>query len=126
MLKDPKLRERIGVIGELASHIELLGKLCGSDFCKSLALRYVVLQLGIHFKALCNDLIGSLSDCLAVLKDIVGSDGVGTIAKCIEVYELIVSGEEVPDEVVDYVAENVLKTYMDLSRGLSVSSRSRQ
>ncbi len=126
MLKDPKLRERIGVIGELASHIELLSKLCGNDFCKSLALRYIVLQLGIHFKALCNDLIGNLSDCLAILKDIVGSDGVGTIAKCIEVYELIIGGEEVPDEVINYVAENVLKTYMGLSRGLSSNSQSRQ
>jgi len=124
MLKDPKLRERIGVIGELASHIELLSKLCGSDLCRTLALRYVVLQLGIHFKALCNDLIGSLSECLAILKDVVGSDGVNTIARCIEVYESIVSGEEVPDEVVEYIAENVLKTYMDLSRGLSSNSHS--
>ncbi len=124
MLKDPKLRERIGVIGELASHIELLSKLCGSDLCRTLALRYVVLQLGIHFKALCNDLIGSLSECLAILKDVVGSDGVNTIARCIEVYESIVSGEEVPDEVVEYIAENVLKTYMDLSRGLSSNSYS--
>lgn len=126
MLKDQKLRERIGIIGELASHIELLSKLCGSDFCKSLALRYVVLQLGMHFKALCNDLIGNLSDCLAILKDMVGSDGVGTIAKCIEVYEAIVRGEEVPDEVINYVAENVLKTYMGLSRGLSNNSQGRQ
>ena len=125
MLKDPKLRERVGIIGELVSHIELLGRLCGNDFCKSLALRYIILQLGIHFKALCNDLIGSLSDCLAVLKDVVGSDGVGTIAKCIEVYELIVNGGEVPDEVINYVAKNVLKTYMDLSRGLSSNSQSR-
>ncbi len=122
MLKDSKLRERLGVIGELASHIELLSKLCGSDFCRTLALRYVVLQLGVHFKAFCTDLIGTLSECLAVLKDIVGSEGVDTIAKCVEIYEAVIRGEEVQDEVVNYIAENVLKTYMELSRGLTNNS----
>ena len=124
MLKNSKLRERLGVIGELASHIELLNKLCGSDFCRTLALRYVVLQLGVHFKAFCTDLIGTLSECLTMLKDVVGSEGVDTIAKCVEIYEAVIRGEEVGDEVINYVVENILKTYMELSRGLTNDSGS--
>ena len=59
-----------------------------------------------------------------MLKDVVGSEGVDTIAKCIEIYEAVIRGEEVRDEVINYVVENILKTYMELSRGLTNDSGS--
>ncbi len=114
-----KSRRLLGVLGELASHTLMIIEGKNRDIMESLAMRYLLIEVGTILRTYCMSEYGSISACVKGLSTTVGGDIADYIREIIKVRDdLISSRGDIQDEVVRNLLSKVSEIYVKLERSV--------
>jgi hypothetical protein len=111
-----ELREVLGLVGEVTSHIARLAEEDCTDFCKLLAGRFLIIELAGFVRKLCSVMSGDVVKCINEVKEALGADEAKMFEDVLSVSDRLVEGCDVNDEDVLKVLEGFMKEYIDVSR----------
>lgn len=112
-------RKLLGVLGELASHTLMIIEGKNRDIMETLAMRYLLIEVGTILRTYCVSEYGSVSACVKELSAIVGGDVAAYIYEIMKVRkDLISSRGDIRDDVVRSLLSKVSEIYIKLERSV--------
>ena len=114
------VRESLGVLGELVSHIDQVINLKDCNIMKSLAIRYLVIEVGAVLRVFCNSLLegDDLFRCVRRVGDLLGEDRAGLIDEILRVRDELIRGGGVSEDYLERLLAKVSDLYVSLERSL--------
>ena len=115
------VRESLGVLGELVSHVDQVINLKDYGIMRSLAMRYLIIEIGSVLKVFCNSLIGreDFAICLERVSNSIGKDKAEFIDKVLRLRNGLIEGGSVKEDYLEALLNRVGDLYIALERSLA-------
>ena len=111
-------REILAVMGEFLSHVYQVEKEENILMMKALALRYLLIEIGIMWERLCVERYGNLSNCIKRAEELVGGDFANNLDEILRLRKILIDGGEVDDQYVERVLRDFIDMYVEIERKL--------
>jgi len=114
------VRETLGVLGELVSHVDQVINLKNYEIMKSLSMRYLIIEIGSVLRIFCSSLPGvkDFSSCVDRVSRYLGNDKAELIDEIIRLRERLIEGGSVNEAYLYSLLLRVGDLYVALERGI--------